>query len=1057
MSNFDVLLRDVDVNQHILCEASAGTGKTFTIEHLFIRRLLTAPRSAVRDIAVLTFTNAVADELVLRLSRALDKAIEDLRSKNEQAADYILAIIEKDSHLEAANTLEIARDELEFAAIDTIHGFCYRCLSEYATGVLKGDKGKFATGADVRFCIEEFFRVGLPNDICTQAELQVLLKSHKRSFGVLQEALTVSLWNDPKITVGSILELTDHLQSIPCSYTAEQITEGLLSCTEQFTGIKSRSGQLNEGVIESIEAFAKLATKPIGQEAIAACIKNPLFASELFSKPKAKSSGIVSPVLAFALTCEPYLVQLAHPDSIFERLRVACKKFVSRELERRGLYCLQELLIRMERDIQDSAFQRYLKKRFSCVIVDEFQDTDPHQWNIIQTLFVNNWQGVLYLVGDPKQAIYSFRQADVYCYMQAKNLENQSVVTLSKNFRSSPDLVTGLNTLFCGEHSSRLFMLPKLALSLDVPTILSGEKAKNLTSSTRGAIHFFRAQGSQGRKKNWPTDDLEHDCFYSFIAKELKVLTDSQLSYSSSAILVKDRYQAQKIEEYLKKRGIPAQSWRKKTIVNSPSHLFLERLIASLLRVRDRSTLIDLVLQAPFAYSSASCQQLRDDLEFWAEHVSYLLVLRNKYDDSNLAGLVHAFLQGVWPGTQKVMKELLWHDKEFLFDLELLVEECQGHTSSLESIQEYLNSLKGFLQSECDQLVGRNDPHKDAVQILTLHASKGLEFDVVFALGLANRTHAPDAHQDSLEVDCEKLRQFYVACTRAKQRLYLPVAIDEEGKEVKTGQKSPMELFLESIQQDQTLDWLVANSSGTITSSDCLPTADESQLVSAPSCQPKARVFLPQVFRPASYVLTSFSQLNTHARQVPHVQSDDELPSGTQAGTLFHELLREVFQHHIEPDASWLQRRLLGSVLEGFEQPVLAILHQALGVHLGAFSLADVDRKKCLVEVPFYSKEEGNRFVLGAVDLFFEHKDTFYLLDWKSNILENYTKNALQQEISSQGYTLQAKMYTAATLRHLGINQAKFGGFFFVFLRGLQNSETQGVVFIEANKGDFHA
>lgn len=1052
--SFNILLRDININQHILCEASAGTGKTFTIEHLFVRRLITAPRRSVREIAVLTFTNAVASELVLRLKRALDKAIEDLRTKNEGAADYILAVIEQGTHVEAANALEIARDDIEFAAIDTIHGFCYRCLTEYATGVLKGDKSAFATGADVRYCIEEFFREGLSNDICSQAELQVLLKKHKRDFSNLLEALSTSLWNDAKREVRSVDVLAKCLEAIPCEYTYEEIVQGLLDATQHFNGIRSKDGELKEGLAEAIEAFATLAIKPIQDETIALLIKKPLFASERFSAPKAKSTGAVFPVVVFARQVESILMELAHPDCVFERLRLACKTFVSRELKQRGLYCLQELLIRMEQDIQDSGFRNYLKKRFSCVIVDEFQDTDPHQWNIIQTLFVQNWHGSLYLVGDPKQAIYSFRQADVYCYMQAKMLENQAVVSLSKNFRSSPDLVSGLNTLFCGPHSPQLFMLPKLDISLDVPTILSGEKAQNLDSSGRGAIHFFVGSAFQERKIKWPTEELETDCFFSFIAQELKSLKDQGIAYSRSSILVKDRYQAQSVESYLELRGIPAVSWRKKSIIGSSAYLFLERILACCQSIRDRRVLVELLLHEPFMYSSESCHKLHEDLEFWAEHVAYLAMLRKKYDEASLPGLVHAFLYGVWPTEQKAAKELLWNDKEFLFDLEKLVEECQAHARTLEGLQEYLHLLKSAVQADQDQLMSRYDPHKEAVQILTLHASKGLEFDVVFGLGLANRTQASEPHQDPQEVDCEKLRQFYVACTRAKLRLYLPVAIALDAKEVKAGMKAPMELFLETIKHPNPVTWLLEQSGGKITSEAVVPSSDAFPLEKAPQEYRKALILAPLAYQSPEYILTSYTKLNEKNMVATSLQIENSLPAGVETGILLHEMIREMLQGDMAPDDSFIARRLVATALEGFELEVKELLRQALSVKLGTFCLADVERAKCFVEAPFYSKLEGNKYVHGAVDLFFEHKNKFYLLDWKSNALESYGKAALQHEIAAQGYGLQAKIYTQAALRYLAGSRAKFGGFYFVFLRGLQDKDTQGVYFIEP-AGDY--
>ncbi len=1043
--SFDVLARDLQVNQHILCEASAGTGKTFTIEHLFVRRLITSPKCSVKNIAVLTFTNAVAGELVLRLKRALEKAIEDLRTKNEKAPDYIFAIIEQGHQNEVANELEVARDEIEFAAIDTIHGFCFRCLSEYVTGILNGDKGKFATGADVSFCIEEFFRSGLASTVATHAELKVLLKKHRSDFAVLLEKLSEALWAEKAACVGAVTELAKSLQNIQCPWGPDELLAKLEEASHHFKGIRSKDGELKEGVFESMQALKLFVEHPKSDIALKGLIENPLFASELFSDPKAKSLGMEIPVLAYVREIEPLLMELAHPDAVFERMRESCKKFVEVELERRGLYCVEELLLRMEKKLSDPAFCAYVKERFSCVIVDEFQDTDLHQWNIIQTLFVKNWPGVLYLVGDPKQAIYSFRKADVYCYMQAKVLENQAVVTLSKNFRSSPDLVSALNTLFCGPHTPSLFVLPKLKTSLDVPLISSGEKAENLCSEDVGAIHFFQAATTLGKKRNWPTEELEKGCYYPYIAHEIMSLKEQGLAFSSIAVLIKDRYQADKLATYLASRGVPCYCWKKRSVIESEAHNFLQRLCACVANSKDRTALIDLMIQKPFAYSSQQCVRLREDLLFWAEHVTHLHELKQGFDEAQVAGLVTTLLQSVWPESAMTMKEAVWNDKEFLFDLESLVELCLDHCQTLEALQEYLQALKRFVKKEKEQLTSHYDPHEEAVQILTLHASKGLEFDAVFALGVANRSKNPDVKEDVVERDAEKLRLFYVACTRAKQRLYLPVAYELEAKETPVGTASPMELFLQTIDDEAPVQWLVDQSKGKITASTLVPMHDMTALQTASDKIAPPLLLSPLAYKANTFQLTSFTRLNDRSLHTTKAKVQTELPAGIEAGIVLHELLQELLQNKIEPDSNFLKMRLAATVFEGFEAELLPLLHSALGVTLGGFCLKDVKRLAC--EVPFYLKEASGRYIQGVIDLFFEHNGKFYLLDWKSNLLESYLKADLQQEIETQGYALQAKMYSDACLCHLRKQREHFGGFYFVFLRGVEKD--QGVMFLD--------
>ncbi len=897
--SFNVLARAVELNQNILVEASAGTGKTFTIEHLFIRRLLTQPRRSVKEIAVLTFTNAVAKELAARLKKAVEKSIADLRSKSDRAPDYLLAYIEQGKQDEIIALLETARDEIDCGAIDTIHGFCYRCLSEFTTGSSSQENNEFVEPSQYLFYIEEFFR-SLPVD--DGIELKELLKKHHGRFSDLLEEFASRLWDE---------------ESLP--------------------------------------------------------------------------------------------------------LMVRCREFVRRELKKRSQYAMQELLLRMDDELQNGAFVHFVKQRFSCLIVDEFQDTDPVQWKIIQKLFTGIWRGFLYLVGDPKQAIYSFRKADVYCYMQAKTLPHLFVATLATNFRSSQELVAALNTLF----HEPLFYLPKLKSYLDVPKITSGARSANIEGP---AMQFFIAKGAIGKKRNWPTEELEEHYFFPFIANEIKNL---QVAKKEIAILVKDRYQAHRLEAYLASRALNSVSWKKKSLVDSEAFLFLERFCRALHSVRKRACLIDLVLQKPFLYAAQTTSRLIDDLEFWAEHVACLLNLKEAFDSRGLAASVHAFLQGIWPGFTRCMKEHLWDDKEFLYDLDAIVELALDHAKTVEALQEFLFDLKRYPQSEKEHFPARSDPEDDAVQIVTLHSSKGLEFDVVFALGVVNRTKEPDEGQDADELDAEKLRQFYVAATRARRKLYLAVALQEDLKKVKQGCASPMELYLAK----NSIESLVAKSCGTISATNLVKTSLLTPVETMVSPQKAPLLFQPLYTRANKYFITSFTQLNDKGEATFVKKEETVPPAGVESGILFHELIAECLQSGRDPDASFLEERLKSTVLEGFVDDVLVILQRALAVEFGSFSLKDVDRVRLAVEVPFCLKENDKRFLRGSIDCLFEHEEKYYLVDWKSNALETYCKAALQTEVKTQGYDMQAAMYSAACSRF----QKSFGGFYFVFLRGLPN------------------
>lgn len=1036
--SFDVRAQELELNRHILCEASAGTGKTFTIEHLFIRRLLTplanGQKLTVRDIAVLTFTKAVARELVLRLKRALDRAIFELKSSPADGSEYLLGIVDPTAKKEAINCLEQARVEIDFALIGTIHSFCYRTLTEYATGKLQAEEQKWATSLEIRRAIEDYFRQDLVDDPVLKQELIVLLESEQHNFSECISQIQNKLWDNREFESGAEgLSLLAKKGILP-----EQVVAELEQVSFGYKNVRSKEGELKDGIYEAFVAFSRLFRPDVSKADMAALIASPLYASKIFKEKKAKAQGTSSMALELAFIYEPFIYELAHPDAIKSRLALRCQQFVKRQLEERGLFCREALVEQMEEALRDRAFLAYMKKRFSCLIVDEFQDTDPRQWKIIQDLYVNDWNGTLYFVGDPKQAIYSFRAADVYSYMQAKCLPDQSVVTLTGNFRSSPALVQALNLLFVGEHSKKLFYLPKLQESLDVLAVTSHAKRENLEGDERGAIHFFMGEEVLGRGSLWPTKKLENECFFPFMAKEMVRLKASGIAFHDMAILVKDRFQAERLSDYLKRRGVPAVLYRSKTVVGTEAHHLLSRLVKAVLVPKDKAALKELLLHLPFSYSS---QQLTDleEVTLWAKHVTLLYGLQEVFKAQGLTGMVQQFLQTRWQSSHTV-KELLWNDKQLLRDLAMLVDYATNQEDDLDLLLEYLYSLYELPDREKDELLSNGDPHEEAVLLMTLHASKGLEFDIVFGLHLVGRTKEAD---DPAEADAEKIRQFYVGCTRAKRRLYLPCARQTDLKPLTAGTSSPMELFLASFEKEKPLEWLQEQSQGTITVGKVMP--DQAETLLYQNDEPQRAPLLLEPLRVAKTALfvESYSSIKEQAESVAKDEVVTGLPVGMESGILLHQLLCEAIE---KKEARSIDKRLRWTIFEGHEELVETILNRALRVPLGDFSLTEVDLSRAFCERDFFLRLEEGRFLRGAIDLAFVHQGVSYLLDWKSNVLSDYSEASLQNEIKRQEYDLQAKLYTAAWKEHIKASQLPFGGFFFVFLRGLTDVNAQGVV-----------
>ena len=420
--------------------------------------------------------------------------------------------------------------------------------------------------------------------------------------------------------------------------------------------------------------------------------------------------------------------------------------------------------------------------------------------------------------------------------------------------------------------------------------------------------------------------------------------------------------------------------------------------------------------------------------------------------------------------------------------------------------------------NEDDRIKVRQRNDNDAVNILTIHVSKGLEFDVVFALGLAKRTSpkedlVPSRRNDrdcllvcdpesepykeyKCEQDAEKMRQLYVAMTRAKYRLYVPVAIDLANKALVYGSASPVELFLARFAQEAVeeadlyvrienycteilLEKIAELPEGVhVTASrlnghDFILKKEKDDAGKVELLEPE-EVVVPgsPVFVESFSSLMAFTDKKSRKVEVPLSWSEEQktvynLPAGSETGVKLHEIFEKLSFDKLKSVESFegvlpLIRPLLeGHEMMEWEQVIAEMVFKVLKTQLlkgvDAFCLADVSVGNMFKEMEFLFsskadgiEEEGFRcsggYVKGFIDLVFLHQGKYYILDWKSNWLgprlESYATESLEEAMEEHQYFLQAKIYSSALKRYLKLVESRpfeecFGGVFYLFLRGV--------------------
>lgn len=1137
MSHFNVLCRELSVKKSYFLEASAGTGKTFSIENIFVRLLLEG--YSLESILVVTFTNAAVQDLKSRLRSNMDKALTFLKNRSDAAPDYLLAIFEKGEEAIwlGKQQLEQALFCFEQAHIFTIHSFCLRMLKEH---LFEGDLGldafnNQAAKIDMIRVIRDFFRTGTSPEGYSHVQIQIILEDFKQDFEklelkILDQAVKgLNILRPPtfKEHFNKFKEIMARLQACH-SFDQEKLLE-------DYNYRLYFYNSPGKGSDKKALFFSSLFKKNSWDEKdFETLLSDGLIFIEAFlpsqidkrKKKKEEPASLHYPDLTRILSSElyPLVKEASSPSSIFASMAHDCQNMIRTFLKEEEKLRFDDYLINMCEAIKNPTFLQRVRQKYKAAIIDEFQDTDPLQWEIFKNIFLDFSH--LYLVGDPKQSIYAFRQADIYTYLSAgKALDASNHASLSTNYRSQPSMVKALNLLFSS--APGWLALPKLfPETLQYPPVDSSPDIKDRCfSDGHGSLHFAIAETD---KKGKFLEELEEKFFFPYFISEIQRLRrDEGFSFSQFCILVRDHRQTERLVSFFEQWHIPTTVQKKSSLADSPLVLTLKELLKGIISPHDGS-LIKIALGGPLIGWNQSDIEELSNVEVLEKITAHFFKYRSLLLQEGFAQFFQYFLNSVWHKDGKTISARLLAQQggiEYYQDLVQignLLSERQSQTyTSPEGLIKFLDEFPILKANEDERIKRRSDPFKDAVQIMTLHACKGLEFDIVFTLGLINRDYPfkdhliPISKEETielaalsdqnegflynhlLEMDAEKLRLLYVALTRAKIRLYVPITIAQNNP-VEFGKASAMELFLSRLDQKEESPEKIYERINSYNSSNLIDYierqkqkfdisySDLNQLSFSIAQEENKNNFLltpPSSVRiPGSpkfaYSFTSLAK-NHGSRSLlsepPHdplVQNKTAhtLPSGSTIGIILHAILENVpFRPFKSPSeiVSWVKPFIKGTAFEDWEKTIADILFNVMTVSLKAngeiFSLSDLQEESCYRETEFLHptiKEQklGEGFIKGVIDLIFEFKGKYYLLDWKSNWLgasyEDYNEEALKKCMTENDYYLQAELYMQAFKKYLSILVSKpfeqvFGGCFYIFLRGLntQSSNSEGILF----------
>ena len=740
---FDANTYPLDAGVRLL-EASAGTGKTFALAHLSLR-LITEAAMPLDSLLVVTFTDAAAAELRSRIGRRLQDALLGLEALERQqplpAADQVLEDWWRDSpddrrRRDWISRLLLALEQLDAADITTIHGFSRRSLRRQA----------ISSGAAMQLQLETD-STALVQEVAQEIWQQQLLSLPLGQLAGLEQAgfsfegLCVALARldgDPQARLA-----VDAEDLTPDQPLADQLQHSIETGWQVFRTLWTRDGAALEQAFRAAASQWKALTfkttpySPSPRTDRVAQVDHWIAAQQGapdlitirgLEKPlhdyfhpgvwcrTARKCGEQDPSLA-AVELQRAIADLW--DGPIERVwRYALRRGLQALADRRrrsGVISFAGLLAEMDPGAGEAAWLEPLRQRYRAVMVDEFQDTDPTQWRLLQRAFADRSRFLL-LVGDPKQAIYRFRGGDLDTYRRARDQVDR-IDDLLDNFRTTEPLMAGLNAL----------MQPGLPCSgLEVPSV-------------RACSDREPAELPEGE---WPLKLLVHDGDAEIGRTALEELLPAQLAEvvirllsdqprrvpSQLCILVTRHDQAADLRRALAERGVPTRLVAQGDVFESEAAGVLQRLMDALAAPGDDRCLRLLAASPLLGWRSEALRravedeqldQLAQRLRLWADQLPRVGLL------GCLADLLEADRMADLSERGRLLADLQQAGR-------LVQEEMHRQGLDVSSAAQWLRRQR--LHPPVPVPDAR-EPHSDlaesAVAVVTVHRSKGLEFPVV--------------------------------------------------------------------------------------------------------------------------------------------------------------------------------------------------------------------------------------------------------------------------------------------------------------------------------------
>lgn len=775
LQNFS--LNDFDTNQSLYIEASAGTGKTYTIQ-LMVAKMI-AEGTPLKKILIVTYTEKAAGELKDRIRK---KIVEVLMNNqiDEKSAPLSAEQIER---------FEQAYRDVDNASIFTIHSFCQKALKEYAYDANRPFDMGMIDDATVEDVVDKYIRDNWKDDEVFQ---KLLSKDgvEKYTDRVKREFISAVRMYKGKDGDSEIVKPEDFVEWLGLAISEKDAKSLVNKCDfnglDVFKEFKDKFSLLKKKYSERTykasygKTINKVKTEVEGDFSVAALVekienwdssqKNPFTGGQVGEKLIDLPEDEFGKTLKYIFEKSKRLDKLHDDISNFLEKGLVEKKFKNEQTRKlfdvwqskkaeRKVQSFDDMILFVHKAVMsgDGSLKKHLRLQYRCAIIDEFQDTNQIQWDIFKTVFLtdnetnNTVEGhSIIVVGDPKQSIYSFQGADVNVYKKAVG-EIGNGRRLTHNYRSTTGIIKGCNALFAGSFFEPAEGMNKLVdfNDSDVPEEDKGKKAAPEIEG-KPTCSMWVSENDIDEDKYAQTTVAQIIDWCTYVGKgenrktKLQVFdkdnpqTLRNVKFSDFAILAHSRTEMDVFKSYLRQAGVPYSHYKEKNLFKSREcHEWIALLGA--LSVSDfsgwnRRYLSEALITDFFAakldqvesqYYDNPDNPERKKLNAWR-----LLALKFRYAE---------MLERIYEDTQIDVRLTDIAKLQELAKIRqignYIVDYLYNHRCSLEDMVRHLEGLARFAESTDDEngdLIEKGFD-SDCVQIMTIHASKGLEFPVVIS------------------------------------------------------------------------------------------------------------------------------------------------------------------------------------------------------------------------------------------------------------------------------------------------------------------------------------